>query len=211
MEIISKSGPLTVYRNQPLNWSAIFGGWVVATGVAWLLYVLGLAVGFSAVDLSHAETMTKAWGIGTRAWLVLTWAASLFMGGLFASWVDGKAHPTFGVLNGVAVLGLATTITVLMLSLGFANTLQGGASLLSTRSANPVAAIQQPLNVAANPEQASTQEKEKAERVARYTAAALWALFFSTIAGAFAAVLGGWVGSGHLHNVYDDAVARATL
>jgi hypothetical protein len=210
MEIISKSGPLTVYRNVPLNWSAIFGGWVVATAVAWLLYVLGVAVGFSSIDLSHAETATKAWGIGTRVWLVLTWAASLFMGGLFASWIDGKAHATFGLLNGVAVWGLATTISALLLSLGFANTLQGGASLLRTNSAAN-AAIEQPLNVAANPAQASADTKEKAERVARYTAAALWALFFSTITGAFAAALGGWVGSGHLHNVYEDAVARRTL
>jgi len=180
MEIVSKSGPLTIYRTVPLNWSAIIGGWVIATAVAWLLYVLGLAVGFSAVDISHADAMTKAWGVGTRTWLVLTWAASLFMGGLFASWVDGKAHPTFGLLNGIAVWGLTMTVGALLLSIGFANTLQGGASLLHGSPVTPSAAV------------------------TSYTAAAFWALFFSTVTGAFTAALGGWIGAGHLHRVYDE-------
>ena len=177
MELISKAGPLTVYRTHPLNWSAVWGGWVVATGMAWLLYVLGLAVGYSGVDASLADTAAKPWGAGMRTWLVLTWAVSLFMGSLFTSWIEGKAQPTFGLLNGIAVWGLTTTIGAILLTLGFANILQGGVSLLH---ANP-AGIHSPM-----------------------ATAALWALFFSSIAGAFAAAAGGWIGAGHLHRVYDD-------
>lgn len=213
MEIVSKSGPLTVYRTAPLNWSAIFGGWVVATGVAWLLYVLGLAVGFSSVDLSHADSM-QAWGIGTRAWLVLTWAVSLFMGALFASWIDGKANATFGLLNGIALWGLTMTVGAVLLSLGFANALQGGASLLQGRPAPEQTSIVQRLDetaaAVANAD-SSPRAKAKAERIAKYTAGALWALFFSTIAGAFTAALGGWLGAGHLHRVYDDHLIRRDL
>lgn len=207
MEIVSKAGPLTVYRSVPLNWSAIIGGWVIATALAWVLYVLGLAVGFSSVDLSHADSMTRAWGVGTRTWLVVTWAISLFMGALFASWVDGKAHSTFGLLNGIAVWGLSTTVGALLLSLGFANALQGGASLLKASPSPGTSIVQQLDPQASSPaarEEATAQSKEKAERIARYTAGALWALFFSTIAGAFAAAFGGWLGAGHLHRVYDD-------
>ena len=207
MEIVSKAGPLTVYRSTPLNWSAIFAGWVIATGVAWVLYVLGLAVGFSAVDASHAESMTHAWGVGTRTWLVLTWAVSLFMGGLFASWIDGKAHNTFGLLNGITVWGLSTTVGAVLLSLGFANALQGGASLLQSRAAPAQSSIVQQLHATAaavESDDASPAVKAKAERIAKYTAGALWALFFSTIAGAFTAALGGWLGAGHLHRVYEE-------
>lgn len=214
MEIISKVGPLSVYRTAPLNWSAIFGGWIVATGVAWLLYVLGLAVGFSAVDSSHAETMTQAWGVGTRTWLVLTWAVSLFMGALFASWIDGKAHATFGLLNGIALWGLTSTIGAVLLSLGFANALQGGASLLQSRAAPDQTSIVRQLGdtaAAVASDEVSPRAKAKAERVAKYTAGALWALFFSSIAGAFAAALGGWLGAGHLHRVYDDDPVRREL
>lgn len=214
MEIISRAGPLTVYRTHPLNWSAVFAGWVIATGIAWLLYILGLAVGFSAVDFSHAESATHAWGIGTRTWLVLTWAVSLFMGGLVASWIDGKAHGTFGLLNGLAVWGLTTTIGAILLSLGFANALQGGASLLQSRAAPAQTSIVQQLHATAETvasDDASPAAKAKAERVAKYTASALWALFFSTIAGAFTAALGGWLGAGHLHRVYEDEPVRQRL
>lgn len=210
MEIVSKAGPLTVYRSVPLNWSAVFGGLVIATAIAWLLYVLGLAVGFSSVDLSHAESMTRAWGVGTRAWLVLTSAVALFMGGLFASWIDGKAHPTFGLLNGIAVWGLSTTVGALLLSLGFANALQGGAALLKTNSSTPSSITRQldaAVSNAAPDTETEAQAQEKAERIARYTAAAMWALFFSTIAGAFTAALGGWLGAGHLHRVYEEEIS----
>ena len=214
MEVINRAGPLTVYRTHPLNWSAIFGGWLLATAIAWLLYVLGLAVGFSAVDHSHAESMTRAWGVGTRTWLVLTWAVSLFMGGLFASWIDGKAHATFGLLNGIAVWGLTTTMGALLLSLGFANALQGGASLLQSRAPAAQSSIVQQLHAAAatvEDDDASPAAKAKADRIAKYTAGALWALFFSTIAGAFTAALGGWLGAGHVHRVYEDEPGRHRL
>jgi hypothetical protein len=214
MEIISKAGPLTVYRTHPVNWSAILAGWLLATAVAWLLYVLGLAVGFSAVDHSHAESMTHAWGAGTRTWLVLTWAVSLFMGGLFASWIDGKAHSTHGLLNGITVWGLTTTVGVILLSLGFANALQGGASLLQGRTPTSQTSMVQQLHAAANAvedDDASPAAKARAERIAKYTAGAMWALFFSSIAGAFSAALGGWLGAGHLHRVYDDEPGRHRL
>lgn len=180
MEVLSKVGPVAVYRSHPLNWSAVFGGWLVATAVAWVLYTLGLAVGFSSIDATLTDAAAKAWGIGTRVWLLLTWAGSLFLGGLFASWVEGKAHPGFGVLNGLAVWGLSTTIAVLLLTLGFSNMLQGGGSLLRAHAE----VLHGPL-----------------------VAAALWQLFFSSIAGAFAATLGGWVGAGHLHRIYDEPAA----
>lgn len=205
MEIVSKAGPLAIYRSVPLNWSAVFGGWVIATGIAWLLYVLGLAVGFSSVDVSHADAMTRAWGIGTRTWLVLTWGISLFMGGLFASWIDGKAHQTFGLLNGLAVWGLATTVGALLLSLGFANALQGGASMLRSSPTENTSIVRQ-LDQQVAEAEASDEASQKAERIARYTAGALWALFFSTVTGAFAAAFGGWLGAGHLHRVYDDLI-----
>ena len=202
MEIVSKAGALTIYRSVPLNWSAIIAGWVMATAIAWVLYILGLAVGFSAVDSSHADTMTRAWGVGTRAWLVMTWAVSLFMGALFASWIDGKAHQTHGLLNGLAVWGLATTVGAILLSLGFSNALQGGASLLKASPEQQTSIVRQ-----LQEEVSEAETEAKAERLARYTAAALWALFFSTVTGAFTAALGGWLGAGHLHRVYDDPIA----
>jgi hypothetical protein len=117
-------------RRPIMSWLSIVAGWLVALGVAWLFYVLGLAVGFSSFDVSNAEMTAKGVGIGTTVWVVLTWAVSLFLGGMFASWVDGRPNETIGSLHGIAVWGLATSVTMLLAAAGFTNLLQGGAALL---------------------------------------------------------------------------------
>jgi hypothetical protein len=132
-----------LYRYPTIRWSAVFGGWLVATGIAFLMYALGLAVGFSAIDATDAEASAKGLGIGTALWLILTWAVSLFLGGMFASWLDGTTDKSVGSLHGVCVWALATTVSVVLVALGFTNLLQGGASLLkggATAGATAVAA-----------------------------------------------------------------------
>ena len=96
-----------VHPYASVRWSAIIGGWIVATGVATLMYVAGLAFGFSVFDPYNAAPSAKGVGIGTAIWIVLTWMVSLFLGGMFASWFDGKADQTVGTLHGVGVWGLA--------------------------------------------------------------------------------------------------------
>ena len=59
-------------RVMGMSFRAIFAGWLVATGVAVLLYVAGLAMGFSAFDAWHAHSSAKGIGIGTAIWIVLT-------------------------------------------------------------------------------------------------------------------------------------------
>ena len=119
----------TVVRQQ-MSGLAIVGGWIVALGIAWLFYVLGLAVGFSSFDVSDPAMTARGVGIGTTVWVVLTWAVSLFLGGMFASWMDGRSDPTVGTLHGVAVWGLAMSVTALLAAVGSTSLLQGGASLL---------------------------------------------------------------------------------
>jgi hypothetical protein len=126
----TSAGAVLAVHRPHISWISIIGGWVVAMGVAWLFYVLGLAVGFSSFDVSDTDAVAKGIGIGTTAWVILTWAASLFIGAMFASWVDGRSDPTVGSLHGVAVWGLALTITAILTALGLSNFLQGTASLL---------------------------------------------------------------------------------
>jgi len=116
-------------RRPLMSWLSIVGGWLVALGFAWLFFVLGLAVGFSDFSVSDPELTARGVGIGTTIWVVLTWAISLFLGGMFASWMDGRPDRTIGTLHGVAVWGLAMSVTVLLAAVGVNDLLQGGASL----------------------------------------------------------------------------------
>src|ERR1700694_2898284 len=118
-------------RGQPtMRWGAIFGGWLVATGMASLIYVAGLAPGFTAVDPYNAEASAKGLGIGTAIWVVLTWAVALFLGGMFASWFDGRSDQTVGTLHGVTVWGLSVAASGALLAVGLTQVVQGGAAIV---------------------------------------------------------------------------------
>ena len=121
--------------HERISWTAIFSGWLVALGFAWLFYITGIAVGFSAFDVNSSDAVAKGIGIGTTIWVILTWAVSLFLGGMFASWVDARPNTTVGALHGVAVWGLASGMTLLLAAMGFTNLLQGAAGLLQTSAA----------------------------------------------------------------------------
>ena len=121
---------VAVHPYASVRWGAILGGWIVATGIATLMYVAGLAFGFSAFDPYNASASAKGIGIGTAIWIVLTWVVSLFLGGMFASWFDGKADQTVGTLHGVAVWGLAVAASGLFVTLGITQVLQGSAAIM---------------------------------------------------------------------------------
>lgn len=107
-----------------LSWSAIFAGWLVATAVAGLLYMAGMALGFAAFDPYASDGALKGIGVGTAIWLIATSSAGLFVGGLFASWFDGRSDQTAGVMHGIAVWGLSMTAAAVWMSLGLGQVLQ---------------------------------------------------------------------------------------
>ena len=308
------------HSHASMRWSAIIGGWLVATGIASLMYVAGLAIGFTAFDPYNAAATAKGIGTGTAIWMVLTWAVSLFLGGMFASWFDGRADQTVGSLHGVAVWGLSIAASGLLLAVGLTQFVQGGAAILKggamvgasaagmsappsrgvagpmddaiiglqakvtqrvaqTNARNapgsalvvpaPVApATAAPATGAATPAsppvaQASAADVRRAadqldrqtmaavatalmkgntenakallaantsmsqadidqtlqdlsaqvdkykadvqaaaDAAARYTATAMWIIFFSSLIALVAAAIGGWLGAGHIHRVY---------
>src|ERR1700693_1276918 len=121
---------IDAHSHALLRWSAIFGGWVVATGIASVMYVAGLALGFTAFDPYNADATAKGIGMGTAVWMVLTWAVSLFLGGMFASWFDGRSDQTMGTLHGVTVWGLSVAASGLLLAVGLTHVVQGGAAIV---------------------------------------------------------------------------------
>lgn len=140
MEQVSTGSTLTVDVYPRMSWGAIFAGWLVAASLAALLYVGGLALGFSAFDANDAAATSKGIGIGTAAWLVLTWAASLFVGALYASWFDGKDDETMGTMHGVAVWGLAVVASLVLAVIGAGNIVGTSANAVGSIASAFVAA-----------------------------------------------------------------------
>lgn len=108
-----------------MKFRAVIAGWLVATAVAGLLYTAGLALGFASFDAWNAAGSAKGVGIGTAVWMIVTWVAALFMGGMFAAWFDGRNDETSGALHGVTVWGLSLTTTAIWLALGLGHAMTG--------------------------------------------------------------------------------------
>jgi hypothetical protein len=122
MEHTTGTTIVTSNTHVTMNWGAIFGGWLVAMGIAFLIYVGGLAVGFDGFDPYDAAATS------TAIWIILTWAVSLFIGGMFASWFDGKADQTVGTLHGITVWGLSVTASALLFMVRMTHVIHGGAA-----------------------------------------------------------------------------------
>jgi len=119
-----------------LRWSAIIAGWMVASGIALLLVVFGVALGFQMFNPYDAAATAKGIGIGTAVWMVLVWVVSLFLGGMFASWFDGRDDQTVGCLHGVTVWGLSIAMATVLLALGLSGAAVGGGALLGGNAAS---------------------------------------------------------------------------
>jgi hypothetical protein len=169
----------TVLREHPvMGWGAIFAGWFVATGTALLLYVFGLAIGFSAVNPRDAATVAHGLSAGAIVWMILTWAAALWTGGMFASWFDGRNDTEMGVVRGITVWGLSMAATGLTMASGLTHAVF--ATAVSNAGVPP-----------ADPTQA-----------AHYVAALMWTAFVSAVVSLVTAAFGGWIGAHHVHRVY---------
>lgn len=167
-----------VVRDHPvMHWGAVFAGWFVATGTALLLYAFGMAVGFSALDPRNATAVTHGVSAGAIIWMILTWGAALWTGGMFASWFDGRNDTEMGVVRGLTVWGLSMTATALALGSGLTH-----AAFVTTANGEAPAV---------DPTQAT-----------HYLAGLMWAAFLSAVVSLVTSALGGWMGSHHVHRVY---------
>lgn len=109
----------TVVEPLPtLRWGAILAGWAVSIGIATVLYLGGAALGLASFHAHDPQSSAKALGLGTAVWVVLTWVASSFVGGMFASWFDGRDDQMMGTMHGVSVWGVSILATVLLLASG---------------------------------------------------------------------------------------------
>ncbi|HUN71108.1 MAG TPA: hypothetical protein VMU52_02270 [Steroidobacteraceae bacterium] len=172
----------TSMEHPTLRWGAVFAGWFVATGTALLLYSFGMAIGFSAFDPRNAAAVAHGASAGAVAWVILTWAASLWTGGMFASWFDGRNDTEMGVVRGLTVWGLSLAAAGLVIASGLTH------AAFITSAAGGTAGSGAP---AVDPTQA-----------AHYLAALMWTAFGSAVASLVTSALGGWMGAHHVHRVY---------
>lgn len=178
--ITTEQGATLAVREHPsLCWGAVFAGWFVASGIAVVLYLFGLAVGFTAFDPYNAAITAKGISSGAIAWMILTWGAALWIGGMFAGWFDGRNDTEMGVVRGLTVWGLSVTATALLIAPGLTHVMFATTTPVDVNGQT----VDQGL-------------------LAHYTVITMWTAFSSALLSLITAAFGGWLGARHVHHVY---------
>ena len=129
--ITAVGGGAHVHRR--ISWAAIFGGVILVVAVQLLLSLLGAGFGLGTVNTNAGSTPTATTlGIGAGLWWVISSCVALGVGGFVAAWLAGIEIRFDGVLHGLVTWGIATLLTLWLLTSAIGGIISGGFSALSS-------------------------------------------------------------------------------
>ncbi|TWU00250.1 hypothetical protein Pla108_11970 [Botrimarina colliarenosi] len=129
-------------RPTPISWGAILAGVFAMLGVSWMMYLLGLAIGVTAMDLSDTTFIGDGLSQAAIFWMILTALASYFIGASLAARLSGTADDSEGMMIGFSLWGAATTASVLLAYCGVSSMMQMGGSLVTAAASATGSAAQ---------------------------------------------------------------------
>ena len=114
-----------------VSWGAIFAGTLVAVAVTAFLGLLGLGLGFAAIDPMDSAPFA---GIGkaTLIWWGVTNVVALLLGGFVAARLAGIPKGLTGALHGLAVWSLGLLLTLWLATTAVGAVLGAASSVVST-------------------------------------------------------------------------------
>jgi len=137
-------GEYTVRRPvlPAIRWGAVFAGVAVGISIQLALTLLGIAVGFSSIQPSEAESLS----VGPLLWTGFSMLVAAFFGGYVAARMSGLKRRADGVLHG-AVSWAVTTIMFAVLATSVGGALVSGVfNNMSQLAQASVAAGESPLS-----------------------------------------------------------------
>ena len=98
-----------------------------------MLSTLGAGIGLGTVNVNAGTTPDAGnFGIGAGIWWVISSCIALFCGGYVAAWLAGIEIRFDGVLHGVIAWGIATLLTIYLLTSAIGGIIGGGFSALGS-------------------------------------------------------------------------------
>jgi hypothetical protein len=139
--------------HRRISWAAIFGGVILVVAVQLLLSLLGAGFGLGTVDTNAGSTPTATTlGIGAGLWWVISSCIALGAGGFVAAWLAGVEVRFDGGLHGLVTWGVATLLTLWLLTSAIGGILGSGFSALgsvASAAGSGVSDVAKPLAQAA--------------------------------------------------------------
>lgn len=118
------------------SWSGILAGAFVGVGLMYLLHLLGLAIGLTAVD--QAPRGAFVW---IAVWALIVPIVSLFVGGVIAGRFSGAVNRIGGALHGVVTWAFGTLVAMIVAGVALTSFLGGVMSLGGTVASAAGAAV----------------------------------------------------------------------
>lgn len=114
-----------------ISWPAVFAGALTALAIAFLLNILGLGIGLSAIDLLTEADPLAGLGTGTIVWWTLSNLAALFIGGMVAARMSGLPSNVDGALHGFLAWALYTVVSFSFVTSAIGSVMNGMAGAVS--------------------------------------------------------------------------------
>jgi hypothetical protein len=119
--------------HRRISWAAVVGGVVLVVVLQLLFSLLGAGVGLNTVNTNAGSTpMASTLGIGAGIWWILTSCLAIGVGGFAAAWFAGVEMRFDGVLHGLVTWGIATILTIWLLTSAIGTVVGGGFSALGS-------------------------------------------------------------------------------
>ena len=119
------------HTHRRISWAAIFGGVILVVVVQLLLSTLGAGIGLGTVNVNAGTTPdASSLGIGAGVWWLISSCIALFFGGYVAAWMAGIELRFDGLLHGLVTWGIATLLTIYLLTSAIGGIIGGGFSAL---------------------------------------------------------------------------------
>jgi hypothetical protein len=128
--VITTGAPHTHRR---ISWGAIFGGVILVVAVQLLLTLLGAGIGLDQVNTNAGTTPAASnFGIGVAVWWIVSSIIATAFGGYAAAWLAGIDLRWDGLLHGLITWGVATFMTLWLLSSAVGGAIGGASSALGS-------------------------------------------------------------------------------
>jgi hypothetical protein len=125
------SGGAHIHRR--ISWAAIFAGVILVVVLQLLLSTLGAGIGLGTVNINAGTTPDSGnLGLGAGVWWILSSCIALVFGGYAAAWLAGVEIRFDGLLHGLVTWGLATLLTIYLLTSAIGGVIGGGFSALGS-------------------------------------------------------------------------------
>lgn len=119
--------------HRRISWGAIFGGVILVVVIQLLLSMLGAGIGLGTVNVNAGTTPdASSFGMSAGIWWLISSCIALFLGGYVAAWLAGIELRFDGMLHGLVTWGIATLLTVYLLSSAIGGIIGGGFSALGS-------------------------------------------------------------------------------